>query len=58
MNAQQVADKLDEIVSLLAEIARPEYSDERAEMSFILADGRTVEIWQSSNNPGFKWIAY
>lgn len=49
-------EQLETVVELLGKLASgTEYPDEQACMRIVLREGAVVDIWQSSNDPGFKW---
>ncbi|ASZ75047.1 hypothetical protein FDI69_gp138 [Rhodococcus phage Trina] len=49
-------DKLDAIVSQLSELASgTEYPDEQVNFTVVLKNGKSIDIWQSLNDGGFKW---
>ncbi|MFI7524547.1 hypothetical protein [Nocardia salmonicida] len=51
--------QLDALADLLAKITSGnQYPAEQARMEIVLKDGTPVTIWQSSNDPGFKWTTH
>ena len=52
----ETTNNLDAIVSLLNELtSNVDYTEEQTTLSIVLKDGREVDIWQSTNDCGFKW---
>ncbi|MFD4356845.1 hypothetical protein ACFWPX_30135 [Nocardia sp. NPDC058518] len=51
--------QLDALTDLLGKITSGnQYPAEQARMEIVLNDGTPVTIWQSSNDPGFKWTTH
>lgn len=51
--------QLDTLTEILGAITSgTEYPDQQATMEIILKDRTPVTVWQSSNDPGFKWTTH
>lgn len=50
---REVCDQLTQLLGSLT--SGTEYPDEAACMRIVLRSGKTVDVWQSSNDGGFKW---